>query len=912
MALCRYYEHDDKTPMFRRGYVGFVFKHKAYIAGGMTYHEDNKDTQENHALPRMNQYYPLNDVHCLDLHTYQWMNEETSIPIPPIHHDGHTISQVNSTLYLIGGGTCTETYDPTPINILLSANKRHVYSLDMDPKCDHVGLLPNLKWHTRFFDGIQLFYAVNNHDDSESSDEDDQDENDQDDQDENVYYETDQEDHLEQDKTNQEDYIEDDQHYTEILMNQNNLHTMHQNSMDTCLKTSARIKTSFEPRIWHSATVVGNRIYIIGGRNTFLTYFNDVHYYDTTLHLFTKVVIDPQSDEFTARAAHGAVCPDGRHIYVFGGRCRYQANQYLNYNDLFVFDTETSRWSKLQPRPSTKITTTMTSAMSTCDHVVYSSQHGYPQPRCCFTMTWDKDFPCYIYILGGYIYHDQTLNYFNDCWMLDLIALRWHRIEFNTTSDPFRYTSIHAPPIFHNDVILFSGEGTMDQQQCDYASVPFLKTLGILQLPQSSINNILNYKNPLALQYYTLFDSKTHVDIILDISYHQFHLHKPIIEARMPWLDTYLDSFHVILSSPSSTLPSSPSSSLSSCNPSMPPRMHIDQWQDFLTMTLPHSYVKKYGVDIDAELVHTVLQYAYTDHIMNAHRLTLEQCVDLFVLSVCLNFLHLRSTVLILIGEHINPHHVTLDIKQQISKLEHSVRGAQLDESLITLLKWYNTTSDETTLCLDNPHMDDTPSPWYGLRPTMEFERIANTWKNHHSECLNLSQAMSRLYTTKNEEDCDFQVLLPQQASIPVHSSILAHSCPYFHGLLKKNFMENQNRCVVIEELAYPMQHSSLDALLHYMYSGSLIHIVDKTIALDIVCNIHYFYANEECDTVHEVANPFMKPILSLANMLMTHCVDILTCDVLSHQEIESLDSLASTLDLKMLQARITKLKVLL
>ncbi|KAF1778379.1 Kelch-type beta propeller [Phytophthora cactorum] len=81
-------------------------------------------------------------------------------------------------------------------------------------------------------------------------------------------------------------------------------------------------------------------VYLIGGANREGTSFGDIHRFDLDTSRWT--LIKPSSGSFPPRSGHSAVAI-GAKIYVFGG---LDAASSGIYNDVHIFDTQTSSWTK--------------------------------------------------------------------------------------------------------------------------------------------------------------------------------------------------------------------------------------------------------------------------------------------------------------------------------------------------------------------------------------------------------------------------------------------------------------------------------------------------------------------------------------------------------------------------------------
>jgi serine/threonine protein kinase/N-acetylneuraminic acid mutarotase len=96
-------------------------------------------------------------------------------------------------------------------------------------------------------------------------------------------------------------------------------------------------------RVSHTSSVVGNKMYVIGGyffkSITHQNAYNDVFCLDLATNVWT--MIEPTGAVPPARFGHWAVVLDKK-IYIFGGK----TVDHKAMNDMFVFDTETNTWTQ--------------------------------------------------------------------------------------------------------------------------------------------------------------------------------------------------------------------------------------------------------------------------------------------------------------------------------------------------------------------------------------------------------------------------------------------------------------------------------------------------------------------------------------------------------------------------------------
>ncbi|BDA42375.1 probable acyl-CoA-binding domain-containing protein 5 at C-terminar half [Coccomyxa sp. Obi] len=109
-----------------------------------------------------------------------------------------------------------------------------------------------------------------------------------------------------------------------------------------------------KPRAYHSATLVGQRIIIIGGLGSRVWSCKEVYSVQLGSWKWAEHTSEVEGEVPTPRSGHTAVAlPDGRHLALFGGG---DADRDLFYSSVSVLDTATWRWStpKIQgvARPS--------------------------------------------------------------------------------------------------------------------------------------------------------------------------------------------------------------------------------------------------------------------------------------------------------------------------------------------------------------------------------------------------------------------------------------------------------------------------------------------------------------------------------------------------------------------------------
>uniref|UniRef100_A0A0E0LL90 tRNA wybutosine-synthesizing protein 2/3/4 n=1 Tax=Oryza punctata TaxID=4537 RepID=A0A0E0LL90_ORYPU len=105
------------------------------------------------------------------------------------------------------------------------------------------------------------------------------------------------------------------------------------------LLTELKVTESPSPRMGHTITVVGNDIYVVGGRGGPSEILNDVWFLESTMNRWSKV--DCSGDFFRPRHRHAAAAVD--HIlYVFGGLSDDGICSCMN-----IMDTESIQWNMI-------------------------------------------------------------------------------------------------------------------------------------------------------------------------------------------------------------------------------------------------------------------------------------------------------------------------------------------------------------------------------------------------------------------------------------------------------------------------------------------------------------------------------------------------------------------------------------
>ena len=159
------------------------------------------------------------------------------------------------------------------------------------------------------------------------------------------------------------------------------------------------------PRANHSATLIGDKLYIIGGyggAGFSRVMFNDVHVMDTNTFEFTKLAVtgtapDPRANHVTVNVRDV--------LYVLGGR-----GFTAVYDDMYVFDPDEMKWTKdsvTTPEPCYNHAGLACMAVPTWKAFFFGGRHG----------VYDKD-------TDTRKYNDQitVLDADNKTWLMPAIG----------------------------------------------------------------------------------------------------------------------------------------------------------------------------------------------------------------------------------------------------------------------------------------------------------------------------------------------------------------------------------------------------------------------------------------------------------------------------------------------------------
>lgn len=192
------------------------------------------------------------------------------------------------------------------------------------------------------------------------------------------------------------------------------------------------------PRVWHTASHVNDSIYIFGGRNSKLQYFNDMWIYNLRTQTWSQCKGEGKPP--SKRAAHTA-CVVGRYIYIFGGRYKNKKSVQLStglthshHADIHCFDTLTETW------------------------IQENTKGNSPSPRASMIMTkFESDNTTKLVILGGYTCTNQYFQYFDDCNSYDVERHLWEKLPGGNMPPMTSSTS----SLYNNSLYVFGGEGVM-------------------------------------------------------------------------------------------------------------------------------------------------------------------------------------------------------------------------------------------------------------------------------------------------------------------------------------------------------------------------------------------------------------------------------------------------------------------
>ena len=156
----------------------------------------------------------------------------------------------------------------------------------------------------------------------------------------------------------------------------------------------------------HGASLMGNRLFVYGGRGAKGTVFNDMYFLD--LEDWTWYDVQWTSASPPGRYDHGQTAV-GSKMVISGGW-----DGKVSYNDLWVFDTDSFTW--LQPETVNKA----------------------PQARHGHTMVMLPDGS--LCLQGGYsVRPKKTPIYHSDMWSLSTQSMQWSRPRLEGTAPQARF-----------------------------------------------------------------------------------------------------------------------------------------------------------------------------------------------------------------------------------------------------------------------------------------------------------------------------------------------------------------------------------------------------------------------------------------------------------------------------------------
>ena len=180
-----------------------------------------------------------------------------------------------------------------------------------------------------------------------------------------------------------------------------------------------------EKRYGHSCQIVGNRMFVFGGRGSGGKLFRDTHFLD--LVEWTWVPVNATSNGPIPRLYNSSLVV-GRKIVIHGG----WNGENKCYGDMWVFDTDTFTW--VQPRT------------------------GGLEPPKIYGHTMNLTANGHIMMMGGVNISSTGIpEYFNDLRSLNTETMIWERPRHTGTFPSARYAHTMTP--LGTDYVLFGGWG---------------------------------------------------------------------------------------------------------------------------------------------------------------------------------------------------------------------------------------------------------------------------------------------------------------------------------------------------------------------------------------------------------------------------------------------------------------------
>jgi len=218
-----------------------------------------------------------------------------------------------------------------------------------------------------------------------------------------------------------------------------------------------KVEKSLPPRVAHAATVVGDELYLFGGRTTDKVELNDFWKFNLQTCEWTEISTLDCENVPAARSYHGMVAI-GTKIYVFGG-CGKGGRR----NDLWAFDTIAGTWCELSsenapsPRGGPGLTATETeiwvfygfNEKELEDIFAFNIDQGtwqevktsgdVPTPRSVHSAVYlgEKQ----VFLWGGEgapseVGHEGAGVHFNDGFLLNLETNEWKKVDSSGAPEP--------------------------------------------------------------------------------------------------------------------------------------------------------------------------------------------------------------------------------------------------------------------------------------------------------------------------------------------------------------------------------------------------------------------------------------------------------------------------------------------
>ena len=191
---------------------------------------------------------------------------------------------------------------------------------------------------------------------------------------------------------------------------------------ETCRVTAG---TPPIPRVAHAQAVVGNEIYIFGGRQGISmseSPLNDLHVYSTEDQRWTDLSNDTSGDPPSPRSFHRMISV-GKKLFVFGG-----CGESGRLNDLYSFDTVTRTWT----------------AHPSCEELPGRGGPG-------FVASGDGSS---LFVIGGFAGKEM-----NDVFCFDLATEKWSELHAHgAPGNKLRPFSVSCGGLLNSNIVFFGGE----------------------------------------------------------------------------------------------------------------------------------------------------------------------------------------------------------------------------------------------------------------------------------------------------------------------------------------------------------------------------------------------------------------------------------------------------------------------